>query len=265
VTLPNTFEKNTGKIGLVIGFACSGRLITPEMVLAMQMQQDPTHLNHATIIMKGMPVEIAREKICEKALEVGAKYIWFVDDDTVPPPNTARKLMYVLDNNPDIKVCGGCYVTKCDPNDPVPQPVLFRGMGQGSFWHWKKGDVFEVTGMGAGCMMINTNVFQHLEKPWFRWERHYNEEAPDDNPVGMVSEDIAFCNAVRNAGFKVFAHGGILCDHFDVTTGETWQFTPDMYPLNSNTTDLETVPTPEMYPNYPSKNEKGITNGESGN
>jgi len=249
--IPNTIDIAPGtNIGMVIGLACSGRLITPELVVAMQVQPNPTHFSSATICIKNQPVHIAREIIADKAVEVGAKFLWFVDDDTIPPPNTVRRLIYVLENHPTIKVCGGVYVTKSDP----PQPVIFRGKGLGSFWKWKVGDVFEVTGMGAGCMMINCEVFKHLPKPWFGWEET-NSFTPDV-PSTLVSEDISFCDKVRAAGFKVFAHGGVLCDHFDCNTGETFQLPPDSYPYSAETTDLETVPTPELANMLPLEKEK---------
>ena len=223
--IPNTFAAANGKVGCMIAMACSGRLITPEMVIAMSMQPMPTHLGQAFICVRGYPVEQAREIIAQKAIEAQAKFLWFVDDDTIPPPNTANKLMYVLNNNPDIAAIGGVYVTKSDP----PTPVVFRGLGLGAFWHWKKGEVFEVTGIGAGCLMINCDVFKKLEPPYFPW---YTKESDDPLvPSLSISEDISFCNKVRDAGLKVFAHGGVLCDHFDVTTGKTYQMPEDSYPM----------------------------------
>lgn len=246
--VPNSIPPgNKGRVGLLIAFACSGRLITPEMVVAMSLQPDPTHYTHATICIKGLPVDQAREKLAEQAIELGAKYLWFVDDDTVPPPNTARRLIYVLDNHPDIKAIGGVYCTKGEP----AQPVIFRGMGSGSFWHWKVGDVFEVTGIGAGCLMINVDVFKKLEKPWFEFKQYYSTDPKQ--PSIYISEDISFCNKVRDAGYKIFAHGGVLCDHFDVNTGETYQLPTDSYPYSSKTEDLETVPTPELSQAIPKK------------
>lgn len=215
-------------VGCLIALACSGRLITPELVVAMTVQPLQTHMGSAYYCVKGKRVEEARELLADKAQEIGARYLWFVDDDTIPPPNSLRRLMYVLENNPDVMVCGGVYVTKSDP----PQPVVFRGMGLGSFWHWKRGDIFEVTGMGAGCMLINCEVFKHLKKPYFPWVDSPSEDAL--KPSVLISEDISFCNAVRDAGFKIFAHGGVLCDHFDVATGITYQLPADSYPMRAD-------------------------------
>jgi hypothetical protein len=213
------------KVGLLCAFACSGRLITPEMVVAMSLQPPPTHLSTGFMCIKGKPIEQARELLAEAAVQAQAKYLWFVDDDTIPPPNTMRRLIYVLENNPNVMVAGGVYMTRCIP----PSPCVFRGMGLGPFWRWKKGEVFEVTGMGAGCMMIKCEVFKHLTKPWFPWTT-----IDSDDPLVKsvnISEDINFCSAVRAAGYQVVAHGGILCDHFDSETGQTFSLPEDSYPM----------------------------------
>jgi hypothetical protein len=225
------------KVGCLVAIASSGRLINADMVIAMSMQTPPTHFSMGYMAVKGFPVEIAREKAAEAALELKAKYLWFVDDDTIPPMNAVRRLIYILENYPEIAVCGGVYVTKSDPT----QPVVFRGSGQGSFWRWKAGDVFEVTGMGAGCMLIRTSVFNELKRPWFAFTQ---EVSYDGIHAGsLVSEDIGFCDAVRKAGYKVFAHGGVLCDHFDASTGVTYVLPADSYPMRPETrTEAEPLP-----------------------
>jgi hypothetical protein len=211
--------------GVMIGLASSGRLIPPELVVSMGCQIPPTQLNVGYFCAKGLPVDKAREFIADSAIKVKSKYLWFVDDDVLPPPNTLRRLVYILENNPnDVMVAGGIYCTKSDP----PSPCIFREPGLGSFWNWKVGEVFEVHSMGAGCMMINCEVFNHLSKPYFPWPEELSNEVNGKN--NMVSEDVSFCMAVRAAGFRIAAHGGILCDHMDTTTGRIYQLPLNSYP-----------------------------------
>ena len=224
--VPNKLPKEAkNKVGVLIGIAASGRDISVYMIPAMGMQAAPTHFSVGYLCVKGLPVEQAREKLAEEALKVGAKYLWFVDDDTIPPPNALRRLVHILENYEEIAVVGGVYVTKSDPT----QPVVFRGSGLGSYWQWKAGDVFEVTSMGAGCMLIKTEIFEKIPKPWFK----FTDSPTTDplNPGQLTSEDVGFCNAVRDAGYLVFAHGGVLCDHYDHTTGVMYQLPADSYPM----------------------------------
>jgi hypothetical protein len=180
-------------------------------VVAMSMQPPPTHLSCGMLMINDRPVEVARELIAEEAVRAEAKYLWFVDDDTIPPPNALRRLHYVLENNPSVMAAGGVYMTKCDP----PGPVVFRGLGLGPFWDWRVGEVFEVSGMGMGCTMIKCEIFKKIPPPWFPWIDVKSCDPAISSII--VSEDISFCNSVRAAGYKVVAHGGILCDHWDIS------------------------------------------------
>lgn len=219
------FLPSNAKVGVMIGMPSSGQLISPDMVIALSMQPPPTQMSVGYLCIKGLPVQDARERIVLSALEMKAKYLWFVDDDTIPPPNALRRLIYILENNPDVMVAGGVYVGKMTP----PSPVIFMEPGLGPYWNWKVGEVFEVVSMGAGCMLINCEVFQKLTPPYFPW----NEDYPDavGGPTNVTSEDVNFCKAVRAAGFKVVAHGGILCDHFNRQDGMVYSLPADSFPF----------------------------------
>ena len=225
-------------VGVLTCICSAKRLLPLELVISMACQSAPTHMTTGFLGVKNLPIELAREAAAEKAVEMNAKYLWFIDDDTVPPPNTLKRLIYILDNYPDVGIVGGVYVTR----DPVqPQPVVFRGMGSGSYWSWKAGDIFEVTGMGAGCMVIRVEALAKLPKPWFKFD-----EGDTSNPniaPNMVSEDIFFCNRMLAAGYKIFAHGGVLCDHYDTATGVVYRMPADSYPMRPR--EVETTPVVE--------------------
>ena len=252
-TLPVNFQT-----GCLIGIASNRKLVPRELVVAMSLQPPPVHFSTGMIMVNDRPVEQARELLAEAAVAAKAKFLWFVDDDTIPPPNTLRRLHYTLSNNPDVMAVGGVYVTKCDP----PGPVIFRGSGLGPFWNWKVGDVFEVTGMGAGCMLINCEVFEKIPKPWFPWIEDKTVRAGMPNIT--VSEDISFCNAVRYAGYKIVAHGGIICDHYDDKTGETFTLPENSYPrqpLVERTPPMAAEEEAEIPATQTPKTKRGKRNG----
>ena len=78
-------------------------------------------------------------------------------------------------------------------------------------------------------MMINCEIFKKIPKPWFPWPKTYSDDPTV--PSTSVSEDISFCNAVREAGYHIFAHGGVLCDHYDTNTHEVYTLPADTYPM----------------------------------
>ena len=96
---------------ITIGVPSSGRLCPLEMVIALQAQSWPANTGVAWSVVCGHDVDAAREKIAENAVELGAKYLWFIDDDTVPPMDAARKLIYVLQQEEakgsNVMVAGG--------------------------------------------------------------------------------------------------------------------------------------------------------------
>jgi len=56
----------------------------------------------------------------EQALEMGAKYIRFIEDDTAPPPDTIGELGRILDHSDDsVMACGGIYTTRSKPPEPL--------------------------------------------------------------------------------------------------------------------------------------------------
>jgi hypothetical protein len=207
---------------ITLGIPSSGRAIPLEMAIALQAQSWPANTGVGWSVVCGADVDVAREKIAESALELGSKYLWFVDDDTVPPMDAARKLLYVLQQEEakgsNVMVAGGIYTYKQDP----AEPMVFQGLNEGSFWKWRQGDVFPVWGMGAGCMMIRTEVFRHLPRPWFK----FNTE-----PGKLLGEDLYFCKQVNDAGFGIMAHGGVLCRHWDMASMQVYTMPEDSYPM----------------------------------
>jgi hypothetical protein len=244
--MPNLIDRyghNVKNVGIFIGLPTNRPLVPFDWMVAMGEQEYPGQFSRVQGIVKNEPIDVARNIIAEKALSIGAKYLWFVDDDTIPPHDALRKLTYILDNYPKIKAIGGIACTKTNP----PLPTVFRGDGAGPFMHWKAGDIFEVTSIGACCLLINVDVLKELPQPWFAFTKG---EVIEGVPIinNRNGEDIEFCKKVRAAGYHVFAHGGVICDHWDVDVNPPviYRLQPDSFPYNQETMDLETVPTPEL-------------------
>ena len=193
----------------------SGRATCPvEMIPAIAMQSWPSNTNMAIATLYGMATDRGRIQAVIQAKAMKVKWLWFLDDDTVPPMDAGRHLIYVLEQNgpPHGKamVAGGIYCTRVAP----PEPIVYMGQGEGAFWDWNVGDVFKCWGIGTGCMMVNMEVFDHIPEPWFR---------TIDEAQFKETDDLFFCQRVMEAGFEVWAHGGILCHHYDLERGVAYQ------------------------------------------
>ena len=227
---------------LAIGVPLVGRPVAPEWALAFRGLHWPLNYNVAIVPTKGMEVGEARNTIAKHAIDFGAKYLFFLDDDVAPPQHAIRHLMYALQNCDDPEktmVAAGIYVGKWNP----PEPFVFMDNGEGAYWRWKRGQVFECHMIGTGCMLINTEVFKHIPEPWFKTVDSWDENVPwktEGAPVCggvQVTDDLYFCNKVREAGFKILADGDVLPIHWDYkpVIGKTgmvtdWQAFPWVLP-----------------------------------
>lgn len=220
--------KMPGGLLVAIPFT-SARKLMPEWAMGMMTQGYPIATNLTYFTTKNVEVGEAREQMAEKALELGTRFLFFVDDDVAPPVFAARKLIYELEQNGPpfgkVMVAAGIYCTKEDP----PYPIVFKEQGSGASWDWKVGEVFPCFGIGTGCMMIRTEVFKHLPKPWFK--------TVDKDPTAsnefrhQMTDDLFFCQRVREAGFGILAHGGVIAIHWDEKTETPYMLPSGCYPL----------------------------------
>lgn len=212
--------------GVAIGIPMAGRPVPIEWAFAFKGMDTPINYNAINISTGGMKVDEARQFIAEETIKQQCKYLLFLGDDTVPPPHILRRFIFLMENNPEIQVIGGIYVVKSDP----PFPLVFRGNGNGSYWDWKVGELFWVSGLGMDATMIRTSVFEKISKPWFLTIKAdgYNDAV---GKCEAWTEDLFFCEKVTKAfegKHPIWADGSILCDHWDVKTMKKYTL-----PLNS--------------------------------
>jgi hypothetical protein len=230
-------------IALVIAVASNGRYVPLEWSLCFASLAKPMNMNYAYFTIKGMETGEARNYLVQKALDVGSKYIFFIDDDTAPPAFALDELIYVLNNaDDDVIFCAGIYCTKTNP----PAPTISQGLGLGPFWKWKTGDVFEMPYVGTGCMLIKTEIFSQIEKPWFKTitskkeaiECGFEKDDEDMSITGeyRITDDFYFCKKVADIGKKGMAHGGVLPVHFD-SNGNIYPLPIDSYPIKNGRTN----------------------------
>ena len=205
-------ETTTHRTGLVVALPLCGRPVMPESAIAFASLNYPANMNLSISALKGIEVGEARCQIAEHAIKLGAKYLFFLDDDTAPPYYAVRRLIYDLEQADEhTMVAAGIYANKY--SYPA-EPMVFKEDGNGPFWKWKVGEVFECGGIGTGCMVIKTEVFKHLDPPWFKTVNDVQENGQFRKLE--MTDDLYFCKKVREAGFKLLADGGVLCIHWDV-------------------------------------------------
>jgi len=196
-------------VNVVIGIPSFG-MVSTYFYQAMKSQQFPLVSSAFDKIVLNKKIDEARNEIVQFALDQGANYIYWVDDDVLPPPDAFLK-MYT--HNKDI--INGVYWSKSNP----PMPLLFRNHLEGPYWDWHVGDLIEIDAAGMGLTLVKTDVYRKIEKeqggPWY--SVNYGSFPGVQASPANNTEDLYFYWKARKAGYKIWADTSIQAYHYDKT------------------------------------------------
>lgn len=142
----------------------------------------------------------ARRIVVEEALSVGSSHILFLDSDMVVKGDVIQRLA-----NHNKAVVGAMYNER-----RLPLTSTVKIKKDGEFVDFNTNDLpkslFQCYAVGTGCMLVETAIFEKLEKPWFFFSSH---------PDGSMDygEDVWFCDRVQKAGFSVWCDPTIEIRH----------------------------------------------------
>jgi len=150
----------------------------------------------------------ARNDLVERALNIGATHILFLDSDSIIEPYFITKM---LEDDKDV-------ITAITfGKNPPHKPVVFR---KEEDWFQCIVDIdfykglIEIDGVGFGCTMIRSNVFREIGKPYFTLE----VETVDSVDI-YQGEDLVFSDRIREKGFKLYADTDLIYSHYGGTIG----------------------------------------------
>jgi len=105
----------------------------------------------------GWAVADARNICVEYCLSQGFEWLFFIDHDVILPPDTYLKINEYMTKG-DIPVVSGLYYCK----GSHPEPLVFRGRGNGCFTDWKPGEKVWADGIPMGCTLIHASMLRVL-------------------------------------------------------------------------------------------------------
>ena len=131
-----------------------------------------------------------REELAERAIVDGADYILWLDTDMRFPKDALARLL-----SHGEKIVAANYATRRVPVKTVAFDVVEKDW---TCVYTRAGDtgLREVAAVGMGVMLVATDVYKSLPKPW----HHIGYSMKSGEFSG---EDIYFCKAARHAGYKV--------------------------------------------------------------
>jgi len=188
IAIPNTGSIKTETVVSLMGAAFS-------TVMA-------THCKFHLYCPTGCLIDENRNSAAREALEVGASHLMFIDSDMAFPDNG---ILALADRNK--RVIGANYnlrgvlppMSTVKISDKDGNLVIVAGDKIPKY-------PFKCYAIATGFMLIQTDVFKEIEKPWFFYE--YNSEKDD-----TVGEDVYFCKKVRAKGIDVWCDPTIEVKH----------------------------------------------------
>lgn len=106
-----------------------------------------------------------RVKVARGFLAGDADYLWFLDDDTVPPKAALSSLLGLGKD-----FVGGVYYLGKPPHNPI----AYRRQADGLYaplYHYAHGALVQVDSIGMGCTLIHRSVFERIMAGHVVYER----------------------------------------------------------------------------------------------
>jgi len=158
-------HKNTGTWvnRILIGIPTTG-LVRVEWMMAKYSQIIPTNWSQVEMtqwLNTYVPLEYQlpdAENLMAKQVVMG-DYEWFLSleqDNVIPPDSFMRLNEYMTENK--VPMISGLYYTKSQP----PEPILYRGRGNGSFRKFRLGDKVWCDGIPFGFTLIHGSIIKAL-------------------------------------------------------------------------------------------------------
>ncbi len=208
--MDKTYEKvnHKRKVFLAIPTVKSG--ITPGLVSALiywYLDVPSVELNKPPHIPENLfPLDNARNTTIKEFLELDYDYLWWVDDDIVPPLDALEKMVNTLEQNDEIDALGAtCFSMKSDNGEYFPYPVTLRYNDDKKYEVYVGQGIEEVDAVGGACVMVKRRLYEAIERP-------YEFEYHRDGTLALTCDFVIWQKA-QKAGFKLFVDFSILCDH----------------------------------------------------
>ena len=157
-----------------------------------------------------LPIPDCDERGTELGLATGADFLWFVEEDVIPPVGALAASFRLLAGE-------GFDVAAVD------YPV---GSVQDAWGCLVRNAQGEILWCGLGSTLIRREIFERLPRPWFTTDYAFVRTGSDWVPRPHAQEpekrygqqDIAFCFALRAAGFRIGQVEGMTAHHAKLET-----------------------------------------------
>ena len=215
-------EGNHMRATFLLGLPSLGTVST-KFVVAFSRLQMPVNCAAASMVVERMEVGVARSYIAEEYVKMNPRprYLFFLGDDMLPPWDGLVKLWQEMETG-KWDILSGLYYLKSDPPSPLMRRIGITGPLQFGK-HWQAGEVVPVDVCGMDFVLIRPEVFEAIEKPYFKTGFKFMPTDLNGNgSVMMHTEDTFFLEKVREKKMRIGVHTGVRVGHFDSQSGQVF-------------------------------------------
>lgn len=203
-------------------------IVSTKWALGLKRLQIPGQI----ITLAGMPYDMSRNVACEQALQNGFKYLYFLDSDVIPPPDTIHRLI-----SHNLPIVGGTYFRR---SPPAGVPVAMRATtypdgNKGFQWvtQLPPTGLVPVDVMGAGCLLLRRDLLQKVQqkpqrpgKTFFDWRVDMNN-VPGWPREKCLSEDYTLnIHLKEQFNITTYLDCSIRCEHVGLASAGYGTFQP---------------------------------------
>jgi GT2 family glycosyltransferase len=177
----------------------------------------PAYQLHFYFSMNVAPVDRARNQIVDVFLKTKTlddqplTHLLMIDSDTVPEDDAIERLL----SHHQPVVSGLTPIINFDEktkqwetfDNCFTEVETDEAGNKKTFIPVRHTGLHKIIRCGGACLLVDRKVFEKVAKPYFLFD--YNEDAT----VHKRSEDIYFCDKVREAGFQLYADSDVTCAH----------------------------------------------------
>lgn len=146
--------------------------------------------------MSGTLVYVGRDKIASKAINEKYSHVLWFDSDMIFTDDVLENLM-----DSGKSFVAGIYNARRVPYSSC----LFKSIDLKHLERFDEypDDTFEIAGCGFGCVLMETEILEQVMRKY----------GTCFLPMKQIGEDIAFCQRVKDMGFKMYAEPTALLGH----------------------------------------------------
>lgn len=180
--------------------------------------------------MTGWPVEVARNEITAAVLRDAPEvtHLLWIDDDMVFPAHALKRLL-----GHDLPFVGGLCFDRRHPYKPVIARLFDKSWGfdpytLGWLFDYPADTLLDVDATGGAFLLVKTDVFRAIREKEIREEAGRTGDLTEENltrlraaykrwwtplPWQGASEDLSFCQRVREVGVRLKVDTGLKIGH----------------------------------------------------